>query len=159
MRKHRSPARKSARTLLSQLGYPPGETIGSAARPIAKKPKSKGKFSGAPKRGGTAGGKRARMRADKPRRAGGGDIQAEPLPPPSRNIPGTDIPDQSRSEEANAENDLQETDRNMPNAFDNSPDKDIDRAGEPRADRNYPGIVNTPIPGSHKPRTMAPYRR
>lgn len=159
MRKHLSAARKRARTLLSQLGYLPGETIGGAAPSIAKKPKSKSRLPRAAKRGGTAGGKRARMRADKPRRAGGGDIQTEPLPPPSRNIPGTDIPDQSRSEEANAENGLQETDPNM-NEHVAVPNKDIDPAGWPREDtRYYPGIVNTPVRGSHKPRTMAPYRR
>jgi hypothetical protein len=42
-----------------------------------------------PKRGGIAGGKRPRLRADKPRRAGGGDIQVEPLPPQDpENYPG-----------------------------------------------------------------------
>ncbi|MGO8921203.1 MAG: hypothetical protein ACLQJR_35405 [Stellaceae bacterium] len=144
--------------MLLQLGYPLGET--AAAQPIAKKPKSKGKLLQGAKRGGVAGGKRGRMRADKPRRAGGGDIQVEPLPPPSRTIPGTDIPDHSQSEEANIGTTHEDTDLNMPNAFDTSPDKDIDKGGWPRVDPdNYPGIVNTPIRGSHKPRTMAPYRR
>jgi hypothetical protein len=42
------------------------------------------------------------------------------------------------------------------------PDKfdEVDRAGAPRVDgRYYPGIINPPIRGSHKPRSMAPYRR
>ncbi len=123
-------------------------------------PKSKSKLIDMAKRGGVAGGKRPRLRADKPRRADGGNIQAEPLPPPSGDIPGTDIPDRSRSEGANADNDLLETDRTMPNAFDNSPDKDIDRGGWPRQDPfNHPGIVNVPSRGGHKPRTPGPYRR
>jgi hypothetical protein len=52
------------------------------------------------KSGGIAAGVRAGFRADKPRRSGGGSIQAEPLAPPPRNIPGTNIPDLGRSEEA-----------------------------------------------------------
>jgi hypothetical protein len=159
MRKYRSPARQRARALSRRHGYSPGETAGVSAQPGAKKPKSKGKFNKAAKRGGVASGKRARMRADKQRRAGGGGIQAEPLPPPSGNIPGTDIPDRSRSEEAPVGTDLTETDPNM-NEHVAVPNKDIDPGGWPREDtRNYPGIVNTPIPGSHRPRTIAPYRR
>lgn len=160
MRKHRSLARKRAQPLRPQLGYSPGKAIDSAAQPIAKKPKSKSRLPRAAKHGGTAGGKRARMRADKPRRADGGDIQAEPLPPPSRNIPGTDIPDQSQSEEASIGTTHVDTDLKMPNAYDTSPNKNMDLAGAPRVDPdNYPGIVNPPIRGSHKPRATAPYRR
>lgn len=146
--------------MLLQLGYRLGHSAGVSAQPVEKKPKSKSKLLRTAKRGSVAGGKRPHPRADKPRRAGGGDIQAEPLPTPSRNIPGTDIPDRSRSEGANAENDLQETDRNMPNAFDTSPNKDMDRAGAPHVDPyNYPGILDAPIRGSHKPRAIDPYRR
>lgn len=160
MQKHRSPARKRARSLLRHLGYAQNQSFEGAVPPIAKKPKSSGKSLQGDKRGGKAAGKRARMRADKPRRAGGGDIQAEPLPPPSRKIPGTDIPDQSRSEGANADNDLQETDRNMPNAFDDSPDKDMDRAGAPHVDPfRYPGTLNAPLPGGQRQPGINPFRR
>lgn len=128
-------------------------------QPVQKKPKSTVKLGRSSRRRGTAGGKRARLRADKARRSGGGEIQAEPLPPPSWNIPGTDIPDQSRSEDANARNDLQETDRNM-NEHVDVPNKDIDRGGYPPQNPFvYPGIVNPPVRGGHKPRSMAPFRK
>lgn len=105
---------------------------------------------------GKASGVRPRFRADKPRRAGGGDIQVEPLPPPMRNIPGTDIPDRSHSEEATIGNDLKETDPNMKTDV---PNPDMDKAMTPRVDpQNYPGILNAPLRGSHKPR-VDPFRQ
>jgi hypothetical protein len=113
------------------------------------------------RRGGIASGKRPRFRADKPRRAGGGDIQAEPLPPPSKNIPGTDIPDRSQSEEATIGTTHHDTDLNMPNGYFTDPtNQGIDPRGYPPQDsENYPGILNPPIRGAHKPRTTRPYRR
>jgi hypothetical protein len=125
-----------------------------------KKPSSRSNALKKRKHIGKASGARARFRADKPRRAGGGDIQAEPLPPLVRNIPATDIPDQSQSEEANIGTTHHDTDFNMPNAFDTSPNKDMDRAGAPRVDpQNYPGILNAPLRGSVKPHRFTPYRR
>lgn len=160
MRRRRSPARRRVRTLLARSGYRHGDSAGASAQAAEKKPKSKSKLPRAAKRGGVAGGKRPRLRADKPRRAGGGDIQAEPLPPPSRTIPGTDIPDRSQSEEAAIGTPHHDTDLNMPNFFDTSPNKDMDRAGEPHVDpQRYPGILNAPLPGNQKPRTTGPYRR
>lgn len=158
MRKYRSPARKRARALPLHQGRPFAETAAASDQPVPKKPKSKGKLARRAKHGGIAAGKRPRLRADKPRRAGGGDIQVEPLPPPGGNIPGTDIPDRSQSEEANIGTAHHDTDLNMPNFFDTSKDKDW--GGSPHVDpQNYPGILNAPLPGSHKPSTKAPYRR
>jgi hypothetical protein len=125
-----------------------------------KKPYSQSNVVKRRKHIGKASGSRAQFRADKPRRAGGGDIQAEPLPPPSWNIPGTDIPDQSQSEEANIGTPAHDTDLNMPNFYFGDPNSGIDPRGEPPVNPNaYPGIVNPPIRGSVKPHKFTPYRR
>jgi hypothetical protein len=143
-----------------RLGYAPTEAIGASAQPVPKKSKSKGKLLQAATRGGVAGGKRAPLRADKPRRAGGGDMQVEPLPPPSWNIPGTDIPDRSQSEEASIGTTHHDTDLNLPNAYDTSPNRHMDLAGEPPVDqKRYPGIVNPPAPGSQNSRRITRLRR
>ena len=84
----------------------------------------------------------------------------EPLPPPSRNIPGTDIPDRSQSEEASVGTTHTDTDLKMPNFFDTSPNKNMDLPGAPHVDpQRYPGILNAPLPGKQQPRTTCPYRR
>lgn len=109
------------------------------------------------KRRGPAGGTRQRPRADKPRRAGGGAIQAEPLPPPTWNIPGTDIPDRSHSEEAAIGIDLKEGDADMEKE---PPNWDLDKAMLPRVDPAfYPGMLNAPLRGGRRPRIIAPYRK
>jgi hypothetical protein len=82
------------------------------------------------------------------------------LPPPTRNIPGTDIPDRSRSEDANVGTDLRDADRNMPNFYVGDPNSGIDPAGEPPVNPDaYPGIINPPVRGGHRPRIIAPYRK
>lgn len=84
----------------------------------------------------------------------------EPLPPPSWNIPGTDIPDKSHSEFATRPSQTKnDADPNMNTEVD-VPNKGIDPGGEPPVDQyNYPGIINPPIRGSHRPHARGPFRR
>jgi hypothetical protein len=93
MTRRQSARRKSARRMVVRHVALDEASHATSAR--------KGGKLGKRKRGGLAAGKKPRFRADKPRRSGGGSIQVEPLPPPPRgNIPGTDIPDLGRSEDA-----------------------------------------------------------
>jgi hypothetical protein len=96
------------------------------------------------KRGGIASGKKSRFRADKPRRSDGGSIEVEPLPPPPRgNIPGTDIPDLGRSEDATRGSRFDDMDPHDPMEI--RPPSGID----PRMER-YPTPV--PFPRAAPPR-------
>jgi hypothetical protein len=93
MTKRQSARRKSARRIVVRQ-----DALDDASQ---EKGRRKGGKLGKRKRGGIAAGKKPSFRADKPRRSDGGSIQVEPLPPPPRgNIPGTDIPDLGRSEDA-----------------------------------------------------------
>jgi hypothetical protein len=92
---------------------------------------------------------RARQRAD------GGGIEAEPLAPPSQNIPGTTIPDESHPEGARGRSRFDPT----PHEYDDLgihnatvPEPDIERrSGMER-------VPPEPLPGIARPTGLSPIR-